>query len=75
VNTDADLSAVIEACSDSMLAAIKTFALDRNVIEAAEQLVEAFELPWGADRMEDVENGSIALTAAVRARRKAGWAK
>jgi hypothetical protein len=44
--------------------------LTADVIEAAEQMVEALESPWGSDRMEDIENAGHALVAAVRARRK-----
>jgi hypothetical protein len=47
-------------------------ALDADVIEAAEQWVEAREKPDGTlGRLDARENAHIALIAAVRARRKA----
>jgi hypothetical protein len=45
--------------------------LERNVIEAVEQWLEAVE----SDDLDAQENAHHALIAAARAKRKAGWGK
>jgi hypothetical protein len=60
-----------EAARRALDALAAHHTLERNVIEAAEQWLEAVE----SDDLDAQENAHHALIAAARARRKAGWEK